>query len=92
LTVHTHIDLSRKPEGVLNIVAAGGFLPFVDVLNAPKKAAQVIARILNDTSVQTGVYYDQNGKPKLASPVARNPEFQDRVVAEARILLATVPA
>jgi NAD(P)-dependent dehydrogenase (short-subunit alcohol dehydrogenase family) len=68
------------------------FLPFVDVLNTPKRAAQVIARILTDPSVRTGVYYDQNGKPKLASPVARNPEFQDRVVAETRILLATVPA
>jgi len=68
------------------------FLPFVDVLNTPKRAAQVIARILTDPSVRTGVYYDQKGKPKLASPVARDPEFQDRVVAETRILLATFPA
>lgn len=66
------------------------FMPFVDSLNTPKKAAQVITRLLTDPSVKTGTYYDQRGNPKIPSIVAREPEFQDRVVAETRALLATV--
>ncbi len=67
-------------------------LPFIEVLNTPKRAARVITGILTDSSVQSGMYFDQTGRPKLASPVARDPEFQDRVVAETRALLATVNA
>jgi hypothetical protein len=48
------------------------FIPFVDFLNTPKRAARVIARVSTDPSVQTGVYYDQNGKSKLASTLARS--------------------
>lgn len=66
------------------------FLPFMHFLNTPNRAARVITRLLTDGSTETGVYYDQRGKPKLASLVVRNPEFQDRVVAETRALLATV--
>ncbi len=63
------------------------FISFVDFLNTPKRAARVITRLSTDPSVGTGVYYDQRGNPKLASLIARNPEFQDRVVAETRVLL-----
>jgi len=37
------------------------------------------------------VYYDENGKPMLASKQVRDPEFSDRYIAETRELLATVP-
>ena len=66
------------------------FMPFVDSLNTPKKAAQVITRLLTDPSVKSRTYYDQRGNPKIPSIIAREPEFQDRVVSETRALLATV--
>ncbi len=66
------------------------FIPFVDFLNTPKRAARVITRLLTDPSVETGIYYDQRGNPKLASLITRDPEFQDRVVAETRALLYTL--
>jgi len=64
------------------------FLPFVDSLNTPKRAARVITRLLLDPSVQSGTYYDQRGNPKVPSVIAREPEFQDRVLHETRELLA----
>ncbi len=66
------------------------FIPFVDFLNTPRRAARVITRLLTDPSVETGIYYDQRGNPKLASLITRDPEFQDRVVAETRALLHTL--
>jgi hypothetical protein len=48
--------------------------------------------VLTDPSGATGIYYDENGKPMLASSQVRDPEFSDRYVAETRALLATVPA
>ena len=39
----------------------------------------------------TGIYYDENGRPMLGSVLVRDTAFQDRVVAETRALLATVP-
>lgn len=65
-------------------------MPFVKVLSTPKRAARVITKILTDTSGQTGIYYDERGHPMLASPLARDPNFQDRVVAETRAVLSTV--
>jgi galactose-1-phosphate uridylyltransferase len=51
----------------------------------------VFTKILIDASNQTGVYYDEKGDPMLGSTLVRDPKFQDRVVAETRTLLATVP-
>jgi NAD(P)-dependent dehydrogenase (short-subunit alcohol dehydrogenase family) len=68
------------------------FMPFMKFLSTPKRAARVITKILSDESGRTGVYYDESGHPMLGSVLARDPEFQDRVVAETRALLATVPA
>jgi galactose-1-phosphate uridylyltransferase len=45
-----------------------------------------------DASGPTGVYYDEGGHPMLVSALVRDPKFQDRIVAETRALLATVPA
>jgi hypothetical protein len=68
------------------------FMPFIKNLSTPKRAARVITKILTDASGQTGVYYDEGGRPMLGSTLVRDPRFQDRVVAETRTLLATVPA
>jgi len=66
-------------------------MPFIKILSTPKRAAQVITKIVIDTSDQTGVYYNERGGPMLGSALARDPKFQDRVVAEARALLSTIP-
>jgi hypothetical protein len=58
----------------------------------PKSAARVIVGVLTDDSDATGVYYDERGRPMNGSALVRKPEFQDRVVAETRTLLAQVPA
>jgi NAD(P)-dependent dehydrogenase (short-subunit alcohol dehydrogenase family) len=65
-------------------------MPFMKILSTPKRAASVIAKILTDTSGQTGIYYDEGGQPMLGSMLVRDPRFQDRVVAETRSLLAAV--
>jgi NAD(P)-dependent dehydrogenase (short-subunit alcohol dehydrogenase family) len=66
------------------------FMPFFKILSTPKRAARVIAKTLIDASDHTGVYYDEGGHPMQGSTLVRDPEFQDRVVAETRALLATV--
>ena len=65
------------------------FMPFMDFLSTPKRAARVISKVLTDPSGQTGVYYDQAGRPMTGSALVRDPAFQDRVVAETRALLAS---
>jgi NAD(P)-dependent dehydrogenase (short-subunit alcohol dehydrogenase family) len=66
-------------------------MPFIRILSTPKRAARVITGILIDASGQTGVYYDEGGKPMQGSAIVRDPKFQDRVVAETRALLLTIP-
>jgi NAD(P)-dependent dehydrogenase (short-subunit alcohol dehydrogenase family) len=66
-------------------------MPFIKILSTPKRAARVITKILIDTSGQTGVYYDEGGHPMQGSALVRDPQFQDRVVAETRAFLTTVP-
>jgi NAD(P)-dependent dehydrogenase (short-subunit alcohol dehydrogenase family) len=66
-------------------------MPFIKILSTPKRAARVITKILTDASGQTGVYYDEGGQPMLGSTLVRDPKFQERIVAETRSLLATVP-
>ncbi len=67
-------------------------MPFMKVLSTPKRAARLITKVLIDASNQTGVYYDESGDPMLGSALVRDPQFQDRVVAETRALLSTVTA
>jgi NAD(P)-dependent dehydrogenase (short-subunit alcohol dehydrogenase family) len=64
-------------------------MPFIKILSTPKRAARMITKILTDAPGQTGVYYDEGGRPMQCSTLARDPKFQDRVVAETRALLAT---
>ena len=66
-------------------------MPFIKILSTPKRAARVITKIVTDASGQTGVYYDEGGQPMLGSTLVRDPRFQDRVAAETRALLSTVP-
>jgi NAD(P)-dependent dehydrogenase (short-subunit alcohol dehydrogenase family) len=61
--------------------------PFIKVLSTPKRASRVIAKILIDTSGQTGVYYDAGGHSMQGSALLRDPNFQNRVVAETRAFL-----
>jgi NAD(P)-dependent dehydrogenase (short-subunit alcohol dehydrogenase family) len=67
-------------------------MPFIKILSTPTRAAGVITKVLTDSSGQTGVYYDEGGKPMLGSALVRDPKFQDRIVAETRALLARVAA
>ena len=67
------------------------FMPFIKVLSTPKRAARVLTKVMIDTSGQTGAYYDEGGHPMLPSALVRDPKFTDRVVAETRALLSTIP-
>ena len=51
----------------------------------------MIAKLLFNESGETGMYYDEKGQPMLGSAQVRDPKFQDRVVAETRALLSTIP-
>ncbi len=66
-------------------------LPFFRFLSTPKRAARVIAKILLNVSNETGVYYDEHGQPMQGSALVRGQGFQDRVMAETRALITTVP-
>jgi NAD(P)-dependent dehydrogenase (short-subunit alcohol dehydrogenase family) len=67
-------------------------MPFMKFLSTPKRAARVITKVLIDASGQTGVYYDEGGHPMLGSALVRDRKFADRVVAETRALLSTIPS
>ena len=67
-------------------------IPFMPFLSTPDRAGRMITNVLLDTAGRTGLYYDQSGHPMLGSTLVRDPRFQERVVAETRALLATVPA
>ena len=66
--------------------------PFIKYWSTPGRAAKVITSVALNQAGTTGVYYDEKGRPMLGSVLVRDPEFQDRVMAETRALLATVPA
>jgi hypothetical protein len=87
--------LSRDANAALRFVAKyvlSPLAPLIKYWSTPKHAARVITRVLTDTSGATGVYYDENGKPMLGSTQVRDPDFSQRVVAETRALLASVPS
>ena len=67
------------------------FMPFMKFLSTPKRAARVITKVLTDASGQTGIYFDEAGRPMLGSALVRDPKFTARVVAETRALLSTIP-
>jgi len=66
-------------------------MPFMKFLSTPKRAARVITNALLNESGETGIYYNEGGRPMLGSALVRDPKFQDRVVDETRTLLSTIP-
>jgi hypothetical protein len=86
-------NLGRDMNGALRALgkAMSPVAPLIPHFSTPKRAARIITNVVTDPSDATGVYYDENGKPMLASTQVRDPEFSDRYVAETRALLATVP-
>lgn len=88
-------DLGRDSNVVLRLVmkyALSPLAPHLRYMGNPKSAARVIVGVLADDSGATGVYYDERGRPMNGSALVRDPEFQDRVVAETRALLGHVHA
>lgn len=67
-------------------------MPFMSFLSTPQRAARVLTKVMTDATGGTGVYYDEGGRPMFGSALVRDPQFQDRVVAETRTLLSTVPS
>lgn len=87
-------ELGRDADLFLRVIAKGIlplFAPFVKYWSTPGRAARVGTKILTDSSSKTGIYYDENGHPMQASAEVRDPKFAERVVAETRAFLATVP-
>jgi len=64
--------------------------PFSRYSSTPAKSAKVIAKVVTDESGQSGVYFDEKGRPMSGSELARDPKFQDRVVSETRAFLQKV--
>src|ERR1700733_8569913 len=64
--------------------------PHIRYWSTPKLAAPMITKLLLNEAGETGVYYDEKGKPMLGSVLVRDDKFQDRVLAETRALLSTV--
>lgn len=63
--------------------------PFSRYRSTPDRAARVITRIVIDTSGRTGTYYDKHGQLMLGSALARDHNFQGRVLAETRAFLSS---
>jgi NAD(P)-dependent dehydrogenase (short-subunit alcohol dehydrogenase family) len=87
--------LSRDANAVLRFLGKyvlSLLAPYIKYWSTPARAAKVITNAALNESGGTGVYYDERGQPMLGSALARDPEFQDRVVAETRAQLLTVPA
>jgi NAD(P)-dependent dehydrogenase (short-subunit alcohol dehydrogenase family) len=73
---------------LLVLVLVPLFRPFIKIMSTPERAARVITDIVTNDSGKTGVYYDERGRPMQGSVQIRDPQFQDRVVAETRAFLA----
>jgi NAD(P)-dependent dehydrogenase (short-subunit alcohol dehydrogenase family) len=87
-------DLGRDANLALRLLAKyvlSPIAPMIKYWSNPKTAARVITKVLTSDGLQTGGYYDEKGEPMLGSTQIRDSAFQDRVVAETRALLATVP-
>ena len=85
----------RRPGPVAKLVVpvlVRGLMPFLKFLSTPQRAARVLTAIVTDPHGETGVYYDEGGRPMRGSPLVHDPAFQDRVFAETRALLAASPS
>jgi NAD(P)-dependent dehydrogenase (short-subunit alcohol dehydrogenase family) len=87
--------LSRDANAALRLLAKyvmSPLAPLIKYWTNPGTAARMITRVLTDDSARTGVYYDEKGRPMTGSTLVHDPEFDARVVAETRALLARIPA
>jgi NAD(P)-dependent dehydrogenase (short-subunit alcohol dehydrogenase family) len=88
-------DLGRDSNVVVRLLSRyvlSPLAPFVKYTSNPKAAARVITAVVTDDAGRTGVYYDEKGRAMNGSALVSDPEFDERVVAETRALLAQVPA
>jgi NAD(P)-dependent dehydrogenase (short-subunit alcohol dehydrogenase family) len=74
-------------EHVLPLLA-----PHIRYWSTAKIAGRVTAQVLLNEEGVTGMYFDERGLPMLGSVQVRDEAFQDRVVAETRALVGSVPA
>ncbi len=63
-------------------------VPVMKYWSTPEQAARVIAKVMLNAPRETGVYYDDEGHPMLASTLVQDPSFTARIVAETRAFLA----
>jgi NAD(P)-dependent dehydrogenase (short-subunit alcohol dehydrogenase family) len=87
--------LSRDANAFLRFLSTyvlSPLAPFIKYWSTPARAAKVITNAVLNEPGTTGAYYDERGRPMLGSALVRDPEFQDRVVAETRALLSAVSA
>ena len=83
--------LAREANAFVRVIAQGLFpllSPFIKGSTTPGRAGRVIAAAVLNERGETGVYYDERGKPMRGSPLVHDAAFQDRVVAETRAFLA----
>jgi len=86
--------LSRDAGPFAQFLAKYALAPLVRLIpgsTTPDRAATVISGAALNPSAATGAYYDEKGNLMTGSQQVRDPEFQQRVVAETRALLATIP-
>jgi NAD(P)-dependent dehydrogenase (short-subunit alcohol dehydrogenase family) len=88
--VNPGTGLGRDANVFLRAIASALTLlaPFIKYWGTPKSAAGAITKAVLNEAGETGVYYDEDGHPMLASALVRDMAFQDRVVAETRPLLS----
>lgn len=85
--------LGRDANAFLRLLAKyvlSPLAPHIKYWSTPKLAAPVITKVLINELGETGIYYDEKGRPMIGSALVRDPKFQDRVVAETRALLSTI--
>lgn len=83
--------LGRDAGKLLQLIGKAIFTvlgPFVKGSTTPKQASRLLASLVLNAAGETGVYYDEHGRPMQGSALVRDPQFQQRVVAETRALLA----
>jgi NAD(P)-dependent dehydrogenase (short-subunit alcohol dehydrogenase family) len=86
--------LSRDAGPFVQFLTKYAMAPLVRLIpgsTTPDRAATVISGAALNPSGVSGAYYDEKSTPMTGSQQVRDPEFQQRVVAETRALLATIP-
>lgn len=86
-------DLGRDANVFLRLLmkyVLSPLAPYIKYWSTPKLAAREAVKALLNAEKVTGVYFDEVGKPMQASALARDPAFQDRVVAETRDFLGRI--